>query len=86
MGMELFSDCSLLSDWGYRHTRADTAVSTLGLRNTTGARVLVAVIDSGVDYTHPLLRDRIWINEEELNGLDGVDDDGNGAQDRSRPG
>lgn len=80
MGVDLFA-CQLTTDWGYHHTRADTAVESLGLSNRTDSRVLVSVIDSGVDYTHPLLRDRIWINEAELNGLPGVDDDGNGFVD-----
>jgi subtilisin family serine protease len=38
----------------------------------------VAVIDTGVDYTHPDLAANMWTNEAELNGQTGVDDDGNG--------
>ncbi|MFO0416898.1 MAG: S8 family peptidase, partial [Pseudomonadota bacterium] len=37
----------------------------------------VAVIDTGVDYTHPDLAANIWINPGEVAG-NGVDDDGNG--------
>lgn len=40
--------------------------------------VKIAVIDTGVDYTHPDLKNQILINEAELNGKPGVDDDGNG--------
>lgn len=40
--------------------------------------VVVAVIDTGIDLTHPDFQGNIWTNEPELNGLDGVDDDGNG--------
>ena len=40
--------------------------------------VKIAVIDTGVDYTHEDLKDNILINELELNGVEGVDDDGNG--------
>lgn len=40
--------------------------------------IVVAVIDTGVDYTHPDLAANIWVNPAEFNGLPGVDDDGNG--------
>jgi subtilisin family serine protease len=40
--------------------------------------IVVAVIDTGVDYNHRDLKANIWCNEAELNGLPGVDDDGNG--------
>jgi hypothetical protein len=46
---------------------------------TTGHReVIVGVIDTGVDFSSPDLRDNAWVNEAELNGKPGVDDDGNG--------
>jgi subtilisin family serine protease len=40
--------------------------------------VIVAVIDSGFDIEHPDLKDNAWRNEAEINGIAGVDDDGNG--------
>jgi PKD repeat protein len=40
--------------------------------------VVIAVIDTGVDYDHEDLAANMWLNEHELNGVVGVDDDGNG--------
>ena len=43
----------------------------------TGDEVVVAVVDSGVDFTHADLDDNIWLNEDEIPD-NGIDDDGNG--------
>lgn len=43
-------------------------------------RIVVAVIDTGVDYDHPDLADNIWVNEGEIPD-NGIDDDGNGYVD-----
>ncbi len=49
---------------------------------TKGSReVLVAVIDTGVDYNHEDLKGNIAVNAAELGGKTGVDDDGNGYVD-----
>lgn len=45
------------------------------------ANVVVAVIDTGIDMNHPALKDHLWVNEKELNGKPGVDDDGDGFVD-----
>ena len=41
------------------------------------ADVLIGVIDSGIDYTHPDLAANMWVNPGELPG-NAIDDDGNG--------
>lgn len=48
----------------------------------TGSKdVVVAIIDGGFQVDHPDLKDNVWINEAELNGKPGVDDDGDGYVD-----
>ena len=44
-------------------------------------RPVIAIIDTGVDTEHPDLKDNIWVNELEKNGVEGKDDDGNGIVD-----
>ena len=39
--------------------------------------IIVAVIDTGIDYRHPDLKDQMWVNPGEIPD-NGIDDDGNG--------
>lgn len=48
---------------------------------TGSLQTIVAVVDTGVDYNHRDLQGNMWVNEAELNGTEGVDDDENGYVD-----
>ncbi|RAV28306.1 S8 family peptidase [Sinomicrobium soli] len=50
------------------------------LQGRKSTRVVVGVVDSGVDIEHEDLRDVLWTNTKEIPG-NGVDDDGNGYVD-----
>lgn len=62
-----------ITQWGLDRIRAREAWEV-----TKGSpEVVVAVIDTGIDYTHPDLDANIWVNPGEVPG-NGLDDDGNG--------
>lgn len=63
--------------WGWSDVKADTAASTNG---ATGSGVIVAVVDTGVDYNHEDLSSNMWVNTGET-ANDGIDNDGNGYVD-----
>jgi subtilisin family serine protease len=68
-----------LNNTGLKGGRDDADIDALEAWNIeTGRRdVVIAVIDTGVDYTHEDLRGNIWHNLGEIPD-NGIDDDGNG--------
>jgi subtilisin family serine protease len=63
--------------WGLPNIRAPQAWNI----SQGSPEIIIAVIDTGVDYLHSDLSDNMWTNLQELNGLAGVDDDDNGYTD-----
>lgn len=65
------------ADWHIRTVEAP-AVWAQGFR---GQGVKVAVLDTGIDFSHPKLKGNLVVNAAEASGKAGVDDDGNGLVD-----
>lgn len=87
-------DADYKKQWGLKNTgRNSGSIFSRGKKGvdinaekawtlTKGSKdIKIAVIDTGVDYKHADLKGNIMVNEAELNGTAGVDDDGNGYVD-----
>ena len=84
------NDASFSRLWGMHNTGqtggtldADIDAPEAWDTTTGSSSVVVAVIDTGIDYTHPDLAANIWNNIDEIPG-NGVDDDLNGHVDDTR--
>ena len=85
---EYFNDPYLKRQWHYNNTGQSGGIPGSDINAykawdiTKGSKdVIVSIHDMGVDVTHEDLKDAMWINEAELNGVAGVDDDNNGYKD-----
>ncbi|MEH2129657.1 MAG: S8 family peptidase [Nostoc sp.] len=74
-GKNTFADVPDLggNNWGANLIKAPEAWA----QGYTGKGVVVAVVDTGVDYNHEDLKDNIWTNPKEIAG-NAKDNDGNG--------
>lgn len=79
------NDPSFSSLWGLNNTGqefgsipdADIDAPEAWAIRTDASKVIVAVVDTGVDYNHQDLSANMWKNPKEIPG-NGIDDDGNG--------
>ncbi len=78
------NDPSFSSLWGMNNIGGTTGTADADIDapeawdTSTGSRdVLVGIIDTGIDYTHPDLVANSWTNPDEIPG-NGIDDDNNG--------
>ncbi|MCG6970717.1 MAG: S8 family serine peptidase [Gammaproteobacteria bacterium] len=68
-------------NWNLQSVYATATNLTNAWDVTSGSEsVVIGVIDTGVDYTHPDLADNIWHNPDEI-PADGIDNDNNGFVD-----
>ncbi|MBB5439957.1 subtilisin family serine protease [Pedobacter sp. AK017] len=65
---------------GYFGISTEKAYTELLQHRKPKEKIIVAVIDGGVDISHEDLKDVLWTNKKEIAG-NGIDDDGNGYAD-----
>jgi subtilisin family serine protease len=87
MATGLPSDPEMKRQWGLNNVGQAGGVSGADIHaldawnlQTNAANVVVGVIDTGIDYTHPDLAQNIWTNPGEIPG-NHIDDDSNGFVD-----
>lgn len=75
--LSLPEDPEIGNQWQHVATGAPAAWDI----SAADSSVVIAIVDTGIDLTHPDLRPALWTNRAEEAGVAGVDDDGNGYVD-----
>ena len=86
-----FNDTYLADQWHYRNSGngkplsksvAGADIDVYDAWRLTGGdpSIIVAVVDEGVDFSHPDLKANMWVNSKEIQG-NGIDDDNDGYVD-----
>ena len=66
-----------LTAFALESSRSIDSLGVFELKPQATDPILVGVVDTGIDTTHPALQSRIWMNTQEISS-NGRDDDGNG--------
>lgn len=80
MDNAVFNDPYVSKIWSFNNASLNGVSVFSAYTNATSEAketILVAVVDTGMDYTHEDLKNIVWTNEDEIAG-NGVDDDNNG--------
>ncbi|WP_456460490.1 S8 family serine peptidase [Reichenbachiella sp.] len=84
----VFNDPLIMDQWHYHNDgtivgEEDFDIDLFEAWDVTAgsSEIIVSVVDQGIDVYHEDLQENIWRNEAEINGEEGVDDDGNGYVD-----
>ncbi|MCG8581601.1 MAG: S8 family serine peptidase, partial [Bacteroidales bacterium] len=82
-----FNDPQLSQQWHYENDgtigipNVDIDLFKAWAKETGSADVIVSIVDGGIDTKHEDLIDNLWVNQAEMDGEPGVDDDQNGYVD-----
>lgn len=67
------------SQWSLKNPQSvyDMGVTGAWQKGRGSSKIAIVIIDSGIDYSHPDLKNNMWVNPHEI-ANNGIDDDNNG--------
>ena len=74
------NDKDFSKSWALQERDSDTDIDIQSAWDITkgSSNIVIGLIDTGMTINHPDLKNNLYVNEAELNGAKGVDDDNNG--------